>query len=90
MRNKGHRGCRATLNPGRNDRVEHTTDTARPGTLEGLEGYNSSLRIEQMHEWNFWAGIGSGSYYFTPQRQEGPRLQLTRLPPKETVAHFGE
>ena len=76
--------------PRRNGRVEHTPNPARPGTLEGLEGYDTSLHIEQMHEWNFWAGIGSGSYYFTPQRQEGHRLQLTRLSPSETVAHFGE
>ena len=76
--------------PGRNGRVEHTGDPARPGTLEGLEGYDTSLHIEQMHHWNFWAGIGSGSYSFTPQKQEGPRLQLTRLSEKETTAHFRE
>ncbi len=76
--------------PGYSGTVEHTDDPARPGALEGLEGYDTSLHIEQMHDWNFWAGIGSGSYYFTPQRQEGPRLQLTRLSPKETTAHFGE
>ena len=75
---------------GHNGTVEHTADPARPGTLEGLEGYDTSLHIEQMHDWNFWAGIGSGSYSFTPQRQEGPRLQLTRLSEKETTAHFGE
>ena len=76
--------------PGRNGRVEHTPDPARPGTLEGLEGHDTPLHIEQMNDWNFWAGIGSGSYCFTPQRQEGPRLQLTRLSEKETTAHFGE
>ena len=57
---------------------------------KGLEGYDTSLHIEEMHDWNFWAGIGSGSYYFTPQKQEGHRLQLTRLSEKETTAHFGE
>ena len=76
--------------PGRNGRVEHTPDPARPGTLEGLEGHDTSLHIEQMHDWNFWVGIGSGSYSFTPQKQEGHRLQLTRLSPKETTVHFGE
>ena len=76
--------------PRDNGTVEHTGDPARPGTLEGLEGYDTSLHIEQMHHWNFWAGIGSGSYSFTPQKQEGPRLQLTRLSEKETTAHFRE
>ena len=76
--------------PGDDGTVEHTADPARPGTLEQLEGYEASLHIEQMHEWNFWAGIGGGSYSFTPQKKEGPRLQLTRLSPNETVAHFGE
>ena len=76
--------------PGDNGRVEHTPDPARAGTLEGLEGYDTSLHVEQMHEWNFWAGIGSGSYSFIPEKQEGHRLQLTRLSPNETVAHFGE
>ena len=33
--------------------VEHTPDPARPGTLENLEGYDTSLHVEQMHEWNF-------------------------------------
>ena len=76
--------------PGSSGRVEHTADPARPGTLEGLEGYDTSLHIEQMHDWNLWAGIGRGSYSFTPQKQEGPRLQLTRLSEKETTAQFGE
>lgn len=76
--------------PRDSDTVENTADPARPGTLEGLEGYDTSLHIEQMHDWNFWAGIGSGSYYFTPQSQEGPRLQLTRLSPNETAAYFRE
>ena len=76
--------------PGDSGTVEHTADPARPSTLEGLEGYDTSLHIEQMHDWNFWAGIGSGSYSFTPQKQEGPRLQLTRLSEKETTAHFRE
>ncbi len=70
--------------------VEHTSDPAKPGTLEGLEGYDTSLHIEQMHHWDFWAGIGSGSYSFTPEKEEGHRLQLTRLSPNETAAHFGE
>ena len=76
--------------PGDNGTVKHTADLARPGTLEWLEECDTSLHIEQMHDWNFWAGIGSGSYSFTPQRQEGPRLQLTRLSEKEITAHFGE
>ncbi len=70
--------------------VEHTADPTRPGTLERLEGYDTSLHIEQMHHWDFWAGIGSGSYSFIPEKQEGHRLQLTRLSPNETAAHFGE
>ena len=70
--------------------VEHTADPIRPGTLEGLEGYDTSLHIEQMHHRDFWAGIGSGSYSFIPEKQEGHRLQLTRLSEKETNAHFGE
>ena len=69
--------------------VEHTSDPAKPGTLEKLEGYDTSLHIEQMHHWDFWAGIGSGSYSFTPEKEEGHRLQLTRLSDKETNAHFG-
>ena len=76
--------------PGDSGTVEHTAVPARLGTLEGLEGYNTSLHIEEMHDWNFWAGIGSGSYSFTPQKQEGHRLQLTRLSERETTAHFGE
>ena len=69
--------------------VEHAADPARPRTLEKLEGYDTSLHIEQMHHWDFWAGIGSGSYSFTPEKEEGHRLQLTRLSDKETNAHFG-
>ena len=70
--------------------VEHTADPTRPGTLEGLEGYDTSLHIEQMHHRDFWTGIGSGSYSFIPEKEEGHRLQLTRLSEKETNAHFGE
>ena len=76
--------------PGESATVEHTADPAWPGTLEGLEGYDTSLHIEQTHDWGFWAGIGTRSYSFTPHKQEGPRLQLTRLSDKETTAHFGE
>lgn len=70
--------------------VEHTADPTRLGTLEGLEGYDTSLHIEQMHGWDLWAGIGSGSYSFIPEKQEGHRLQLTRLSPNETAAYFRE
>ena len=76
--------------PGDNGRVEHTAGPTRPGTLEELEGYETSIHIEQMHHWDFWAGIGSGTYSFIPEKQEGPRVQLTRLSPNETTAHFGE
>ena len=75
---------------GNSGRVEHAADPDRPELLAGLEGYDTSIHIEQMHEWNFWAGIGSGSYSFTPERQEGHRLKLTRLWPEETAAHFGK
>ena len=74
--------------PGDSGTVEHTADPARPGTLEGLEGYDASIHIEQMHHRDFWAGIGSGSYSFISEKQEGHRLQLTRLSEKETNAHF--
>ncbi len=57
--------------PGDNGRVEHTAGPTRPGTLEELEGYDTSVHIEQMHHRDFWAGIGSGSYSFTPEKEEG-------------------
>ena len=76
--------------PGSSGRVDHVADPERPEILAGLEGYDTSIHIEQMYQWNFWAGIGSGSYSFIPERQEPPDLRLTRLWPEETDAHFGE
>ena len=70
--------------------IGDTADSSRPGLLDSLEGYDVSFHIEQMHDWNFWAGIGNGSYSFAPERQEGPTLRLTRLSPGETATHFGE
>ena len=76
--------------PGSSGRVDHLTDPERPELLGRLEGYDTSIHIEQMNGWNFWAGIGSGSYSFIPEGREGHGLRLTRLWPEETAHHFGE
>ena len=64
-------------------KVETTTDPENHDVIISLEGENADIHIEQMNDWNYWAGIQAGSYTFLSGDnhggREGPELKLTRI-----------
>ena len=93
--------------------VDHIPDPERPDPektdrkdelqyLDGLEGYETSMHLEQMSGQNFWAGMGRGAYSFfleddpdedepegDRERQTRDRVTLTRIHPEQDPPRTG-
>ena len=69
--------------------VEIAFDPGNPGVIDRLKAEDALIHIEQMNPWEYWVGIGAGSYAFhyghgnEKEESTGPELSLTRIPPWE-------